>query len=84
MQIYVCVKHVPNTAANIRIVGDKAFDDGACKFIANPYDEYAVEQAVQLVAQNGGEVIVVTLGKPVAVATIRAAITEWENKYTPG
>jgi electron transfer flavoprotein beta subunit len=74
MQIYVCVKHVPDTAANIRIVGDKAFDDGACKFIANPYDEYAVEQAVQLVEQNGGEVIVVTLGKPVAVATIRAAM----------
>ena len=74
MQIYVCVKHVPDTAANIKIVGDNGFDEGSCKFIANPYDEYAVEQAVQLVEKNGGEVIVVTVGKPVAVATIRAAM----------
>jgi electron transfer flavoprotein alpha/beta subunit len=57
MQIYVCVKHVPDTAANIKIVGENGFDDGGCKFIANPYDEYAVEQAVQLVEKNGGEVI---------------------------
>jgi electron transfer flavoprotein beta subunit len=74
MQIYVCVKHVPDTAANIKIVGDNGFDDGGCKFIANPYDEYAVEQAVQLVEKNGGEVIVVTVGKAAAVATIRAAM----------
>jgi len=74
MQIYVCVKHVPDTAANIKIVGDNGFDDAGCKFIANPYDEYAVEQAVQLVEKNGGEVIVVTVGKPAAAATIRAAM----------
>jgi electron transfer flavoprotein beta subunit len=74
MQIYVCVKHVPDTAANIKVVGENGFDDGACKFIANPYDEYAVEQAVQQVEKNGGEVIVVTVGKAAAVGTIRAAM----------
>jgi len=74
MQIYVCVKHVPDTAANIKIVGENGFDDGGCKFIANPYDEYAVEQAVQLVEKNGGEVVVVTVGKAAAAATIRAAM----------
>jgi electron transfer flavoprotein beta subunit len=74
MQIYVCVKHVPDTAANIKIVGENGFDDGGCKFIANPFDEYAIEQAVQLVEKNGGEVVVVTVGKPAAVATIRAAM----------
>ena len=74
MQIYVCVKHVPDTAANIKIVGENGFDDGGCKFIANPYDEYAVEQAVQLVEKNDGEVVVVTVGKAAAAATIRAAM----------
>ncbi len=74
MQIYVCVKHVPDTAANIKVVGDNGFDDGACKFIANPYDEYGVEQAVQLVEKNGGEVVIVTVGKPAAMATIRSAL----------
>ena len=74
MQIYVCVKHVPDTAANIKVVGENGFDDAGCKFIANPYDEYAVEQAVQLVEKNGGEVVVVTVGKAAAVGTIRAAM----------
>jgi electron transfer flavoprotein beta subunit len=74
MQIYVCVKHVPDTAANIKVVGDNGFDDGGCKFIANPYDEYAVEQAVQLVEKNGGEVIIVTVGKAAAAGTMRAAM----------
>ena len=74
MQIYVCVKHVPDTAANIKLVGENGFDDGGCKFIANPYDEYAIEQAVQLVEKNGGEVIIVTVGKAAAATSIRSAM----------
>jgi len=74
MQIYVCVKHVPDTAANIKVVGENGFDDTSGKFIANPYDEYAVEQAVQLVEKNGGEVVIVTVGKEAALSSIRAAM----------
>lgn len=74
MQIYVCVKHVPDTAANIKIVGENGFDETGCKFIVNPYDEYAVEQAVRLVEDNGGEVVIVTVGKEAAAGTIRAAM----------
>ncbi len=74
MQLYVCVKHVPDTAASIKIVGENGFDDSSGKFIVNPYDEYAVEQAVQLVEKNGGEVVIVTVGKAAAVASIRAAM----------
>jgi electron transfer flavoprotein beta subunit len=47
MQIYVCVKHVPDTAAKITVVDGTGFGE-TCKFIVNPYDEYAVEEAVQL------------------------------------
>jgi electron transfer flavoprotein beta subunit len=75
MQIYVCVKHVPDTAATINIVGDTGYKDTACKFIINPYDEYAVEEAVQRVEKAGsGEVIVVTVGPAAAVSTLRAAM----------
>ncbi|MFZ0240548.1 MAG: electron transfer flavoprotein subunit beta/FixA family protein [Desulfobacterales bacterium] len=74
MQIYVCVKHVPDTAANIKVVGENGYDDAGGKFIANPYDEYAIEQAVQLVEKNGGEVVIVTVGKAAAAASIRAAM----------
>ena len=75
MQIYVCVKHVPDTAAKINLVGDTGYKDTACKFIINPYDEYAVEEAVQRVEkEDTGEVIVVTVGPAAAVSTIRAAM----------
>ncbi|MGD8470199.1 MAG: electron transfer flavoprotein subunit beta/FixA family protein [Desulfobacterales bacterium] len=75
MQIYVCVKHVPDTAATINIVGETGYKDTACKFIVNPYDEYAVEEAVQRVEKAGsGEVVVVTVGPAAAVSTMRAAM----------
>jgi electron transfer flavoprotein beta subunit len=75
MQIYVCVKHVPDTAATIKVVGDTGYNDTACKFIVNPYDEYAVEEAVRLVEKKGsGEVVVVTVGPEAAVITMRGAM----------
>lgn len=74
MKIYVCVKHVPDTAANIKTVGANGFDDATCKFIINPYDEYAIEEAVRIVESQGGEVVVVTVGKEAAMATVRSAL----------
>jgi electron transfer flavoprotein beta subunit len=74
MKIFVCVKHVPDTAAKITVVEDKGFAE-TCKFIVNPYDEYAVEEGVRLVEQSGaGEVVVVTVGKQAAVNTMRSAL----------
>ena len=74
MRMYVCVKHVPDTAARISVVGGTGFAE-TCKFIVNPYDEYAVEEAVRLARrEGGGEVIVVTVGKEAAVTSMRAAL----------
>jgi electron transfer flavoprotein beta subunit len=75
MQIYVCAKHVPDTAATIKIVGENGYNDANCKFIVNPYDEYALEEAISLVEKTGqGEVVVVTIGPEAAVSTIRSAL----------
>jgi electron transfer flavoprotein beta subunit len=74
MQIYVCVKHVPDTAAKITVVDGTGFAE-TCKFILNPYDEYGVEEAVQQLKKAGaGEVVVVTVGKEAAIASMRAAL----------
>ena len=74
MRIYVCVKHVPDTAAKITVVGKTGFAE-TCKFIVNPYDEYSLEEAVQINQREGrGEVIVVTVGKESAVTTMRSAL----------
>jgi electron transfer flavoprotein beta subunit len=74
LKIYVCIKHVPDTAANIRPLGGTAFDE-TVKFIMNPYDEYALEQALQIRDTEGGsEVIAVTVGKESAAVTLRSAL----------
>jgi electron transfer flavoprotein beta subunit len=73
MKIIVCVKHVPDTAANIKVVGENGYDESV-KFVMNPYDEYAVEEAVRTVQKNGGEVVVVSVGKQSAVNTVRSAL----------
>jgi len=74
MRIYVCVKHVPDTAATIRINADGHIDENIT-FIMNPYDENAVEEAVRLKKQtNDAEVIAISLGKETAEATLRSAM----------
>jgi electron transfer flavoprotein beta subunit len=74
MKIYVCVKHVPDTAAKITIIGKNQIDERVT-FIINPYDENAIEEAARLKKQVGdAEVIAVTLGKQDAVNTIRSAL----------
>jgi len=74
MQIYVCVKHVPDSAANITIVDEKSIDESIA-FLLNPYDEHAVTEAVALKNQfEGSEIIAVCLGKKDAEKTIRSAM----------
>ncbi|MEN8244941.1 MAG: electron transfer flavoprotein subunit beta/FixA family protein [Thermodesulfobacteriota bacterium] len=70
----MCVKHVPDTAATIRIKADGHIDENIT-FIMNPYDENAVEEAVRLKKQTSdAEVIAISLGKESAEATLRSAM----------
>ncbi|MCG8634394.1 MAG: electron transfer flavoprotein subunit beta/FixA family protein [Desulfobacterales bacterium] len=74
MRIYVCIKHVPDTAANIKIDGDTGYNPEV-KYVPNPYDEYGVEAAVQLNETLGeGEVVAVCVGDKGAVNTLRAVM----------
>ena len=74
MKIYVCVKHVPDTAARITILEDHRIDE-RITFIMNPYDENAIEEAVRLKnTLDDAEIIAVTLGSPAAEATLQSAL----------
>jgi len=74
MRIYVCVKHVPDTAARITILGKNRIDERVT-FIMNPYDENAIEEAARIKRDVGSaEVIALTLGKPEAESTLRSAL----------
>jgi len=76
VKIAVCVKRVPDTETRIRIGGDGAsIDEAGVKFIVNPYDEFAIEEALQRREKaGGGEVVVVALGPDAAQETIRSAL----------
>ena len=74
MNIYVCVKHVPDSAANIHIVGTDQIDERVA-FLLNPYDEYAVTEAVKIKKLfPKSRVVAVTVGKPDAEKTLRSAM----------
>ena len=52
MNIFVCVKQVPDTETKVSPSADKSFiETSSIKWIMNPYDEFAVEQALQLSKQ---------------------------------
>ncbi|MEA9354853.1 electron transfer flavoprotein subunit beta/FixA family protein [Bacteriovorax sp. PP10] len=60
MNIFVCVKQVPDTETKIIPTADGSFiETNSIKWIMNPYDEYAVEQALVVQAANAGSVVTV-------------------------
>jgi electron transfer flavoprotein beta subunit len=60
MNIAVLIKMVPDTESRLEIVDGKVKED-AFKYMVNPYDEFAVEQAVQFKEKVGGKVTLVCL-----------------------
>jgi electron transfer flavoprotein beta subunit len=76
VKIAVCLKRVPDTTAKIVIGADgKSIDETGVKFVANPYDEYAIEEALKLrEAAGAGETVVFSVGTVAAQETIRTAL----------
>lgn len=76
MKIAVCVKRVPDTETRVKISGDgTSVDEAGVKFILNPYDEFAIEEALQRRDKAGaGEVVVISLGADAAQETMRTCL----------
>ena len=63
MKIAVLVKRVPDTASVFKIGADnRSVDTTNLKYVMSPYDEHAVELAIQLKEAHGAEVIIVSAG----------------------
>lgn len=74
MNVLVCVKRVPAPGAKINITPDgQSVDTAYLAFTTSPHEECAVEAAVQLVEQHGGESTVLTLGPAEADEQLRYA-----------
>ncbi len=61
VEIAVLIKQVPDTSAKIE-VRDGRVDLSSVKWITSPYDEFAIEAALQHKEANGGTITAVTLG----------------------
>jgi electron transfer flavoprotein beta subunit len=75
MKIGVCISHVPDTATKVKIGPDgKTIDPTGVTYIINPYDEFAVEEALKTREKLGGEVVVISLGGEPCKESIRKAL----------
>ncbi|AOT01349.1 MULTISPECIES: electron transfer flavoprotein subunit beta/FixA family protein [Exiguobacterium] len=73
MEIYVLLKRTFDTEEAIQLENGQIDEDGA-EFIINPYDEYAVEEAIRVRDAQGGTVTVVTVGPEDADKELRTAL----------
>ncbi len=81
MEIVVLVKQVPDTESLIEIADDGvSIKKQDIKWVMNPYDEIAVEEALQIRDAQGGAVTIVSMGGQKAVETIRTALAMGADK----
>ena len=79
MNIYVLVKRTFDTEEKLSLKNGQIVEDGA-EFIINPYDEYAVEEAIQLKEKHGGEITVVSVGGEESEKELRTALAMGADK----
>jgi electron transfer flavoprotein beta subunit len=76
MNVAVCVKQIPdpNAAAKLDPSSKRLVREGV-DLVLDPGDEHAVEAALQVAEQGGGEVTVVSMGPARAIDAIRRALS---------
>jgi len=74
MNIVVCIKQVPDTAeVKINPETGTLIREGVPSII-NPFDEYAIEEALCLREKFRGKVTIITMGPPQAISALRQAV----------
>ncbi|WP_100399823.1 electron transfer flavoprotein subunit beta/FixA family protein [Bacillus sp. FJAT-44742] len=79
MNIFVIMKRTFDTEEKI-VINNGAIDEEGAEFIINPYDEYAIEEAIVLREAHGGEVTVITVGDEEAEKELRTALAMGADK----
>lgn len=79
MNILVCLKQTFDTEEKIVLEDGRVSEEGV-EFVINPYDEYAVEEAIKLKEKHGGEVTVITVGPERAEQALRTAMAMGADK----
>lgn len=75
MNTLACVKRVPDTGAKIVLTDDQqGIDTSTLGFTMSPHEECALEEAVQLTEEHGGDATVLTLGSGEADEQLRTGL----------
>ena len=75
MNIVVCIKQVPDTT-DVKIDSEtNTLIRGGVDSIINPFDMYALEEAVRIKEKFGGETTVISMGPPQTEAALREALS---------
>ncbi len=76
MNIYVCIKQVPDTETKIKLNPDQSgIDTAGIKWIISPYDELAIEESLRLRDKNPGSTVTVLAAGPARVVeSMRTAL----------
>jgi len=74
LHIVVCTKHTPDSEAKMSVDGAGNVSWGESPLIINPWDEYAVEEALKLRDAHGGTVTVISVGPEEALEALKHAV----------
>lgn len=75
MKIIVIVRQTPDTEAKIKVSADgHSIETEGIKWIVNPYDEFAIEEAIRIKEKFGGEVVLITMGPPRCLESLRTGL----------
>ncbi len=73
MHVVVCVKQTPDSAAKISVEnGQAAWGDAG--LVVNPWDEYAIEEAVRLKEKHGGKATALSVGAESAKDALKTCL----------
>ena len=79
MNSIVCLKEVPDTETRI-VVRDGTVVEEGIQYVVNPYDEFALEEALKWQEQHGGKVTIVSLGPERARESILKGLAKFFQK----
>ncbi len=75
MNIIIPMKRVPDTETKVGVRDGQVDPSSLKSWIINPYDEYAIEEALRLVErEGGGKITLVTIGPEASQETIRKGL----------
>jgi electron transfer flavoprotein beta subunit len=74
LNIVVCTKQVPDSAATLKVDEQSNVSWGDAPLVINPWDEYAIEEAIQIKEKHGGKVTVLSVGPEQAKEALKQAV----------